>query len=56
MWRLYFAELDRKPNAYDPLLDTAYASDVTFLFGAKDEQNNNAVALREFLAPKLHRK
>lgn len=54
--RRYFAELDRKPDAYRPLLDAANAGDVTILFGAKDEQHNNAVALREFLALKLHRK
>jgi len=26
---------------------------VTFLFSAKDEEHNNAVALREFIAPKI---
>lgn len=54
--RRYFAELDRKPDAYRPLLDAALVGDVTFLFGAKDEQHNNAVALREFLASKLYGK
>ncbi|MGQ0695971.1 MAG: DUF488 domain-containing protein [Nitrospiraceae bacterium] len=54
--RRYLAELDRKPEAYRPLLETAHAGTVTLLFGAKDEEHNNAVALREFLAPKLRQK
>jgi uncharacterized protein YeaO (DUF488 family) len=54
--RRYFAELRRKPDTYRPLLDAAQAGDITFLFGAKDEQHNNAVALREFLVTKLRGK
>lgn len=54
--RRYFAELDRKPGAYHLLLDAAQAGDITFLFSAKDEQYNNAVALREFIAAKLRGK
>ena len=29
---------------------------MTLLFGAKHEEHNNAVALRDFLAAKLHKK
>jgi uncharacterized protein YeaO (DUF488 family) len=36
--------------------EAAQAGDVTFLFGAKDEQYNNALALREFMVAKLRGK
>ncbi|WP_447976666.1 DUF488 domain-containing protein [Candidatus Nitrospira bockiana] len=54
--RRYFAELDRGPEAYRPLLEAAQTGTVTLLFGAKDEEHNNAVALRDFLVAKLPRK
>lgn len=52
----YFAELDRRPETYRPLLEAAQAGMVTLLFGAKDEEHNNAVALRDFLVAKLPKK
>jgi uncharacterized protein YeaO (DUF488 family) len=54
--RRYFAELDRKPDAYRPIIEAAQKGTVTLLFGAKDEAHNNAVALRDFLVAKLHKK
>ena len=45
----YFAELDAKPDAVAPLLDAARSRDVTLVFGAKDTEHNNAVALRDYL-------
>jgi len=47
--RRYFAELEAKPEAWEPLLEAARAGDVTLLFSARDEAHNNAVALKAFL-------
>jgi len=49
----YFAELDEKPGAWRPMLAAARAGRVTFVFGARDEVHNNAVALRVYLLRKL---
>ncbi len=45
----YFAELDTAPPGLDELLSRATASVVTLVFSARDEQHNQAVALREYL-------
>ena len=45
----YFAELDANPAAVAPLVDAVKRGDVTLVFGAKDEEHNNAVALRGYL-------
>jgi uncharacterized protein YeaO (DUF488 family) len=47
--RRYTAELDARPEAWQPLLDAARAGDVVLLFGAKDTERNNAVVLRDHL-------
>lgn len=52
--RRYGAELDEHPEAWKPLRDAARRGRVVLLFGAKDEEHNNAVALREYLERKLH--
>ncbi|GIW39821.1 MAG: hypothetical protein KatS3mg076_0398 [Candidatus Binatia bacterium] len=49
----YFAELERKPEAWKPLLEAARRGPVTLLYAASDREHNNAVALREFLEAKL---
>lgn len=54
--RRYDAELDAQPEAWEPLLDAASHGDVTLLFGAKDEEHNNAVALKQYLERKLGRR
>lgn len=54
--RRYNAELDAHPEAWEPLLDAASHGDVTLLFGAKDEEHNNAVALKQYLERKLDQK
>ncbi|MCC7236012.1 MAG: DUF488 domain-containing protein [Bryobacterales bacterium] len=46
----YFAELKSQPEAWAPIVDALRKSNVTLLFAAHDEEHNNAVALREFLA------
>jgi uncharacterized protein YeaO (DUF488 family) len=47
--RRYFAELDAQPQAWQPLLDAAVAGDVTLLYSSRDQEHNNAVALRDYL-------
>jgi uncharacterized protein YeaO (DUF488 family) len=51
--RRYQAELDGRPEAWRPLLDAAGAGDITLLYGARERQFNNAVALRSFLEARL---
>ena len=51
--RRYHAELRTRPALWRPLLDTAATTTVTLLYGARDSQHNNAVALRDFLASEL---
>ena len=50
----YREELDEHPDAWKPLLGAAKHGRVVLLYGAKDEEHNNAVALRRYLERKLH--
>lgn len=45
----YFRELERHPEAVQCLLDECARNTLTLVFGAKDVDHNNAVALKEFL-------
>jgi uncharacterized protein YeaO (DUF488 family) len=47
--RRYFAELEAQRESVDELRKLAAHKTVTLLFGAKDEENNQAVALKEYL-------
>jgi len=49
----YFAELDSNPEAWSSLADSARRGNVTLLYSAKDEEHNNAKALRDYLESKL---
>lgn len=49
----YFAELDHNSKAWRPLLEAARKGDITLLYGAKDEEHNNAVVLRAYLEKRL---
>ncbi len=51
--RRYFAELDRNQVAWRPLLEVARRGNVTLLYGARDTQHNNAVALKVYLEKQL---
>lgn len=51
----YFAELDDKQETWQPLLEAARRGNVTLLFGTRDLEKNNAVALRDYLRKKLGR-
>jgi len=51
--RRYKAELDARPEAWQPLLDAARSDDITLLYSSRDRAHNNAVVLREYLTHKL---
>lgn len=54
--RRYFAELDKKPETWQPLLEAAQEGDITLVFSARDEEHNNAVALKSYLEKRLKTK
>jgi uncharacterized protein YeaO (DUF488 family) len=51
--RRYWKELDAHPSAWKPLEEAAKRGPVTFLYSARDTEHNGAVALREYLIPRL---
>lgn len=51
--RRYFADLDKNPQAWKPILELARRRDVTLLYAARDAEHNNAAALRDYLMAKL---
>lgn len=54
--RRYFAELDKKPETWQPLLEAAREGDITLVFSTRDEQHNNALALQSYLEKRLKAK
>ncbi len=57
--RRYFAELEANPETWEPIITASRQSAVTLLYSSRDEEHNNAVALKEYLEQKLqktHRK
>lgn len=51
--RRYFSDLDHRPAALQPVLEAAERGPVTLLFSASDLEQNNAVALAEYLNRRL---
>jgi uncharacterized protein YeaO (DUF488 family) len=51
----YARELEQRSEALDELGEKATAGRVTLVFGAKDTEHNNAVALKEHLERRLQR-
>lgn len=51
----YRVELEHHPGAWAPLRDAAKRGRVILLYGAKDAEHNNAVALKAYLESKLGR-
>lgn len=49
----YFKELDEEPAAWQPLLEAARKGDVVILEGARDQEHNQAIALKAYLESKL---
>jgi uncharacterized protein YeaO (DUF488 family) len=51
--RRYFAELDRNPQAWQPLAVAARRGRVTLMYSSHDTEHNNAVALKDYLEDHL---
>lgn len=51
--RRYFAELDSKPQVWQPIVNAAKKHRVTLVFSSHDLEHNNAVALKEYLEQKV---
>jgi len=49
----YFAELDGRPDAIQPIVEAASRGSVTLLYSAHDTEHNNAVTLKEYLSKRL---
>ena len=54
--RKYFRELDKRPEAWRPILSKARRGIVTLVYSSHDAAHNNAVALQEYLRPKTRRR
>ncbi|MDD5434976.1 MAG: DUF488 domain-containing protein [Nitrospira sp.] len=52
--RRYFDELNRIPDAIQPIFEALSNGDITLLYSAKDTIHNNAIALKEYLNKKGH--
>ncbi len=50
--RKYFAELNTRPEAWEPILKAAKRGAVTLLYSSHDTEHNNAVALKAYLERK----
>ena len=51
--RRYFAELDGRRQAWEPIFEKLRRGNVVLLYSARDTEHNNAVALRDYLIAKL---
>ena len=51
--RKYFAELNTRPDAWEPILKAAKRGAITLLYSSHDTEHNNAVALKGYLEAKL---
>lgn len=49
----YFAELDTRREAWQPILKEVERGTVTLLYSSHDTEHNNAVALKRYLEAKL---
>lgn len=49
----YHAELDARPDAWQPLVEAAERGHVTLVYAARDTRHNNAVALAHYLQERL---
>jgi uncharacterized protein YeaO (DUF488 family) len=52
----YFRELDSRPESWRPIVSLARGGTVTLVYSSRDEEHNNAVALREYLQLKTRRR
>jgi uncharacterized protein YeaO (DUF488 family) len=49
----YRAELDEKPDVWEPLVEAGKRGTVTLLYSSHDRQHNNAVVLKSYLEEQL---
>jgi len=49
----YRKELQKNPESWQPILDSAKKGNVTLLYGAKDVEHNSALVLKEFLEEQM---
>jgi uncharacterized protein YeaO (DUF488 family) len=49
----YFQELDQKRELIDQIVAGVKGGDVILLYGAKDEEHNNAMALKEYIEAEM---
>jgi uncharacterized protein YeaO (DUF488 family) len=56
-WKMFkkkfFQELDQKKELVDQIIVKAKEGDLVLLYGARDEEYNNAVALSEYIQTKM---
>ena len=51
----YFRGLDSRPEAWRPIGTAARRGTVTLVYSSRDTEHNNAVALNDYLQPKVRR-
>ena len=51
--RRYFAELNAQPTTVEPIMEANRRGQVTLVYSSHDQEHNNAVALKAFLAAKI---
>jgi uncharacterized protein YeaO (DUF488 family) len=51
----YFRELDSRPEAWRPIVTAARGGAVTLVYSSRDTEHNNAVALKDYLRPKIRK-
>ncbi len=49
----YYGELNSRPDAWKPVLEAAVHGAVTLIYSSRDQEHNNAVALKKYLEEKL---
>lgn len=52
----YFRELDSRPESWRPIASAAREGTVTLIYSSRDEEHNNAVALRDYVQAKASRR
>jgi uncharacterized protein YeaO (DUF488 family) len=49
----YFSELDSRPEAWEPIRQSAEHGTVTLVYSSRDTEHNNAAALKQYLERKI---
>jgi uncharacterized protein YeaO (DUF488 family) len=49
----YFAELQARPEAWQPLVEAAHKGTITLVYSSRERERSNAVALKEFVEQKV---